>query len=435
MAIIVGQLKPTALDALARKPGMHHDGGGLYLRVPPAPKDGPPTSRAVSWVYRYVMAKRPRTMGLGPYPEITLQVARQLAQEARRRKALGEDPIEARNAEKLAKANRSATALTFKQCAQAYIRSMSSGWKNAKHAKQWEATLETYAYPIIGNLPVAQVDNAAVLRVLNQDVIGPKGEVRRLWEAKTETASRLRGRMEAVLGWAAVGGHRALDNPARWKGQLELQFQSKERVAKVKHQPSLPPAQVPEFVAALRGVGGMGAPALEFLILTAARVGEVIGATWSEFDLEEEVWTVPPERMKAGREHRVPLSTRAVEILKNVRIKQRNPAPDDLVFPGTKPGRGLSDMTLGAVIKRLNDPEVVWGDPRQANRPIVSHGFRASFKGWATPQVKYKTEMVERALAHAVAGQTNQAYDREDLFAERKAMMQAWSDFCTSKIG
>ena len=287
---------------------MYADGGGLYLRVT---QEG-----TKNWVFRFMLNGRPRWMGIGPLALCSLQEARGKALDARRLRHAGIDPIEARLAGRVRERLEAAKSVTFKQCAEGYMKAHRAGWRNAKHAAQWEATIATYAEPIIGALPVQSVDTGLVMKVLEQEVgDASDGTAATLWTAKPETASRLRGRIELVLDWAKVRGHRSGENPARWRGHLDKLLPARGKVRRVEHHAALPYDELPEFIAALRAQEGTAGRALEFAILTAARTGEVMGARWGEIDAAEKLWTVPAARMKAAKEHRVPLSGRAVEIL------------------------------------------------------------------------------------------------------------------------
>lgn len=403
----------TALQVKnARTPGYLADGGGLYLRVSDA--------GARSWVFFFTQNARRREMGLGPYPDVTLEQARDAALQQRRLVQSGQDPIEIRHASERNKLAEAAKVVTFKQAAEALVEAKRAGWKNAKHAAQWVSTLESYAFPVLGKLDVGAIDTGLVLKVLEP-----------IWTAKAETASRLRGRIEAVLDWAATRGHRSGENPARWHGHLENLLAHRNAVAKVKHQPALAHARVPEFMAALRQEPGMGARALEFAILTAARSGEARLATWNEISFDEAVWIIPAERMKAGREHRVPLSPRAIELLKSLpRLKGNH-----FVFPGAKAHTALSDMSLSAVIRRMNakESQARWVD--REGREAVPHGFRSTFRDWAAERTAFPREVAEQALAHTLSNAVEAAYRRSDLFDKRRALMNAWAGFCDAPAG
>jgi len=402
MARIATEMGPLAVSKLVA-PGMHFVGGvaGLALQILP--------SGGKTWILRVVIAGKRRDMGLGAYPGVSLARAREKAQDARDEIRKGVDPIEeARAARSRLKAERAA-ALTFKQCAEKYISSHRPSWRNEKHADQWTNTLDTYAYPFMGDLLVRDIGVAHVLQVLEQK---EKADGPTLWISKTETANRLRGRMEAVLDWATARSYRSGENPARWKGHLDKLLPARDKVAKVEHHAALPVGDVGAFMAELRKKVGSGARALEFAILTAARSGEVRGATWGEIDVDAAVWTIPAERMKAEREHRVPLSAAALKLLEG----QQKGKADSLVFPAPRGGE-LSDMTMTKV---LRDMEV----------PAVPHGFRSTFRDWAAERTNYPRDVAEMALAHTVGTKVELAYRRGDLFEKRRRMMAEWATFC-----
>jgi integrase len=396
----IGRLTALKVER-AKEPGMYCDGGGLYLRVTP---DG-----ARNWVLRYMLNRRPRWMGLGPLALYGLQEARARALDARRKRHDGIDPIDARRAERTRQRLDAAKAMTFKQCAETYVASHRAGWRNEKHAGQWQATLATYAYPVIGALPVQAVDTALVYKVLQP-----------IWTSKPETAGRLRGRIESILDFAKVCGYRDGENPARWRGHLAELLPARSKVREVKHHAALGYAELPAFLGRLREEEGTAARALEFLILTSGRTGEVIGARWSEIDLLDETWTVPAARMKTHREHRVPLSVRALAILGEMRVLRQGEAEDAFVFPGGKPGAPLSNMAFLMLLRRMGR-----GD-------LTAHGFRATFKTWASERMSYQNEIVEAALAHVIGGKVEQAYRRGDLFEKRRRLMAQWATFCAS---
>jgi len=401
MARLVDRLTAVFVSK-ATKPGHYSDGGGLLLQVSP--------SGGKSWVFRFTLSKRQREMGIGATHTVTLLEARAKARECRLILLEGKDPIETRKALKLAETLERAKIMTFDECAAAYIAAHRSGWKNAKHASQWENTLKTYASPIIGKLPVALVDTALVLKVLSQ----PGKDKSSLWDTKTETATRLRGRIESILGWATVSKYRQGDNPARWRGHLDNLLADPSRNKRTVHHPALPWQEVGAFMASLREQEGIAAKAVEFAILTACRSGEVRGATWAEFDLDAALWVIPAVRMKAKREHRVPLSVAALALLESM------PRMGDLVFVGMKPGAPLSDMSLTAVLRRMNR-----GD-------ITVHGFRSSFRDWCAESVanSFPREVCEHALAHSLPDKVEAAYRRGDLIEKRTLLMQAWADYC-----
>jgi integrase len=395
MARGVGRLSAVALQKL--KPGMHADGGGLYLQVT--------AGGARTWVYRFMLHHRAREMGLGPLHIVALSAAREKARECRRLRHEGIDPIEARKAQRTEEHLAAATAMTFQECAERYIEAHKAGWRNPKHAAQWPSTLATYVYPVFGDLPVQAVDVGLVTAALEP-----------IWNAKPETASRVRGRIESVLDWATVRGHRKGENPARWRGHLDKLLPARSKVRKVEHHPALPYAEMGHFVADLREQEGVAAHALEFLILTATRTGEVIGARWDEFDLDEKLWTVPGVRMKAGKEHRVPLSGRALAIIDEMKASRVN--DHEFVFPGGKPRKPLSNMAMLKVLQRIGRDD------------LTAHGFRSSFRDWAAERTGFPHEVAEMALAHTLNDKVEAAYRRGDLFQKRRQLMDAWTKHC-----
>jgi integrase len=400
--------------------GRHLDGApngvrGLYLVV--AGKGN------ANWLFRYQLGHRTRWMGLGSAllgDGITLDEARERAKAARAQLRDRIDPLDARRSERAAKKQAAALAavksMTFRQCGDQYIAANRGEWRNPKHAAQWVSTLASYAYPIIGGLPVDVIDTGLVLNVLEQPVKAERGyPAGTLWSARRDTASRLRGRIETVLGWAEVRGYRTGDNPARWRNHLEAALAGKRKTAPVEHHAALPYAELPAFMTALRQRDGVAPQALEFLILTAARTNEVIGARWSEIDLENSVWIVPASRMKAAKEHRVPLSDRAVALLRSLYRESGN----EFVFIGSRGGKALSNMALTAVLKRMG-------------HPVTAHGFRSTFRTWAAEQTNYPREVAEQALAHTISDAVERAYKRTTLFDKRRKLMEQWSRFCAS---
>ena len=376
------------------EPGAYAVGGvpGLQLQIIGAAK---------SWVLRVWVGEKRRRMGLGSFPGVTLAQAREKARQNRSKIDEGIDPILDRQQAKSALRAAQAKAVTFADACQMLIDAKSDEWKNAKHLQQWTNTLQTYAYPVIGKLLVADVTQTHILAVLNP-----------IWRTKTETATRLRGRIEQVLDWATVRGYRTGENPARWRGRLDKLLPKPEKISKVVHHPAVPLMDMNTFMPALRERAGLAARALEFQILTAARSGEVRAATWSEIDFQEAVWTVPAEHMKAGKEHRVPLSDQALAILQKLpRIEG-----SDLIFTAPKGGK-LSDMSLTSVMRRMNREE-------------VPHGFRSTFRDWASERTNHPREVVEMALAHAIENKVEAAYRRGDLFTKRIKLMQSWAAFC-----
>lgn len=390
---MIGKLKAMAVLKL-RTPGMHADGGGLYLHVS--------VTGAKSWIYRYMLAGRRRDMGLGSLNTISLADARARAADCRKQCLEGTDPLTHKKIKMRAAKADAAKALTFQECVDAYIEAHAPAWKNDKHISQWTNTLRQYAGPVMGALPVKSIDLALVLKVLEP-----------IWLTKSETASRLRGRIESVLDWAAVRGYRTGENPARWRGHLETLLPKRSKVRKIQHHPALPYKEIGEFMKALRKLEGVAAQAMEFLILTACRTSEVIGATWSEIDFKEDVWTIPAKRMKAGRDHRIPLSPRATAILEG--FKSRG---NDYLFPGKTKRHPLSNM---AMLKHLD---------RMKRSDLTVHGFRSSFRDWAAEQTDFPREVAEAALAHVVGDKAEAAYRRGDLFEKRRLMMDSWSAYC-----
>jgi integrase len=385
------------------KPGLYGDGGGLTLQVT---KTG-----SKSWLLRFMIAGKPYGMGLGPTHTVSLAEARQKALEARKLLLDGINPLEAKKEGQIAAALARAKTMTFDQCAKAYILAHKAGWKNAKHAQQWTNTLNTYASPVFGHLAVAEIDTGLVVKCLAP-----------IWESKTETASRVRGRIQSVLGWATTSGYRTGENPARWKDHLENLLATISRSSRVKNHPSLPWPRMGAFMAALRARKGVSARAVEFAVVTACRSGEVRNAQWTEFDTVDKVWTIPAERMKANREHQVPLSDAALALLESM------PNESDFVFSGTK-GQPLSDMSLTAVIRRMNsDEKALWVDTD--GKGITVHGFRSSFRMWAAETTNFPREVAEHALAHQLPDAVERAYQRGSQFVKRAALMTEWSVYC-----
>lgn len=375
--------------------GYHGDGGGLWLQVSSA--------LTRSWIFRYTLNGRSREMGLGSVNTVSLAEARFKAHECRQQLLEHVDPIEARQASRQANAATSARAITFDQCSERYIEAHRSGWKNAKHADQWTNTLAEYASPNFGRLNVALIDTALVMKAIEP-----------IWLTKTETAKRVRGRIEAVLAWATVRGYRSGDNPARWRHHLDQLLVEPGKVSKVEHHAALPYGKVGEFMQALRAEASVAARAVEFIVLTAARTSEAFNADWQEIDLDAKVWTVPAERMKAKRDHRVPLSPAAVRLLTTMAELSGRTGP---VFPGAKEGKGLSNMAGLKLLQRMG-------------LDVTVHGFRSTFRDWAAEQSNYPREVAEAALAHVLKDKTEAAYQRGDLFAKRAKMMDAWANYC-----
>jgi integrase len=376
-----------------------NDGGGLYFVSRPP--------NGASWIFRFSRHGKDRWMGIGQYPTVTLKDARARATDARQLLSGDVDPIENRRQQRAQTKLQLVRQMTFAQCAALYITSHKTAWRNAKHSAQWDATLKTYVYPLIGSLPVAAVDTSLVMKVLQP-----------IWNAKPETASRLRGRIEAILNWATVSEFRTGLNPARWRGHLDNLLPARSKIARVEHHAALPYADVPAFMVKLLLQEGVAARALEFLILTAARTGEVIGARWSEINLREKLWTIPAERMKAGKEHRVPLSSRAIEILEA--IHPDSSAADGFVFPGNKAKKPLSNMAFLMLLRRMKCAG------------MTAHGLRSSFRDWCAERTNFPSEVAEMALAHAVGNKVEAAYRRGDLYGKRQQLMDHWATFCAS---
>ncbi len=403
------------------KPGLHPDGGGLYLQVTQVrTKDGPVEGKFnKSWVFRFTLAGHAREMGLGSFKTFGLADAREGAEQCRKLLHAGRDPIEARKAERVSHRTKEAKAPTFERCATLYMAEHEKGWRNAKHRQQWHSTLATYAYPIIGALPVDIITVEHVMQILTP-----------IWTTKNETASRIRGRIETILDWAKVQKHRTGDNPARWDGHLEHLLAARSKVHKVENHPALPWEQIPEFMGELRRQEGLAAKCLEFAILTAARSGESRGLPW-EGEIAGDLWTVPAARMKREREHRVPLTAPALAIIEYMRSVRQN----DYVFPGDQADEPLSDMSLIAVIRRMNEArekagKPKWIDPKQSGREVVPHGFRSTFDDWVAEATDFPDWLADAALAHAKGDKVEAAYKRGDALAKRRQMMEAWGRYC-----
>jgi integrase len=409
---ILGKL--TALKvAREKRPGAYADGGGLYLQIT---KQG-----SKSWIFRFWVAERDpqtgkivrdpttnrtrgrsREMGLGSCITVSLAEARDQALECRKLREKEIDPIDAREAARRQAALERVRSLRFREAAKTYMSAHGVAWKNDKHAAQWASTLEAYAYPVIGDVSVQSIDTALVMKVIEP-----------IWAIKPETANRVRGRIETVLDWATARGYRHGENPARWRGHLDKLLPSRAKVRKIKHHSALPYAELPAFLGKLREQEGIAARALEFVILTAARTGETIGARRTEFSTKEKLWTVPAGRMKSGKEHRVPLSDRAVEIIDATAVND-----EDLVFPGGRSGQPLSNMAMLKLLQRMGRDD------------LTVHGFRSTFRDWAAERTNFAAEVVEMALAHSIDSKTEAAYRRGDLFEKRRRLMDAWTEFC-----
>ena len=388
----------TAKGAAAlSKSGRHSDGGSLYLAI-----DGEGATARRRWLYLFHFNGKRREMGLGGFPVVSLADARRARDDAERLVREGIDPIAQRDAARVAQSKK----MTFGEAADALIETKGPGWRNAKHRAQWKMTLEKYAAPLRPR-PVDEIDTTAILAVLTP-----------LWQAKPETASRLRGRIEAVLDAAKAQGHRSGENPAAWRGNLSCLLPKRSKLSRG-HHAAMAYADVPAFVAKLRKREAVAALALEFCILTAARSGEVLGARWTEVDLAAKVWTVPAERMKASRAHRIPLSDRALAILE----KLSQARTGELVFPGQRAGRPLSVMAMEMLLRRMDQDAV------------TVHGFRSAFRDWAGNETHFAREVAEAALAHVVGDEAEQAYRRGDALEKRRGLMAAWAAWCEPRIG
>jgi integrase len=397
--------------------GMHTVGGvpGLYLNVT--------ATGTKSWILRLTVAGKRHELGLGPFPEVSLADARLESLRLRQQVRAGENPVAERVDARAAKSIVAKPVMTFSAATDEYLSSTrAQEFTNAKHAKQWPSTLTKFAFPIIGNKPVDQIERADIMQILQP-----------IWLDKTETAKRLRGRIENVLAWATVAGHRTGENPARWSGNLQQLLPAPSKVAKTTHHPALSLKDAPAWFEALRLRDGVSAIALQFLAITATRSGEIRGAVWQEIDLPSKVWTIPADRMKMAREHRIPLGPAAVKLLTELPRQ----AGTDLIFPGQSQ-KQMSDMTLSAVMRRMQDSEKQsdrkgWIDP-VSGRAAVPHGLRSTFRDWVAEKTDFPSDMAEIALAHKVGSDVQLAYRRGDMIDRRRAMMEAWEMFLLSKL-
>lgn len=381
------------------KPGMYADGLGLYLQVR--------SGNSRSWIFRYRIGGKLRDMGLGPFHTVSLADAREKADVCRAMRLKGIDPLEERLKQQQAKTIEVAEAITFEKCAETYIATHKDGWKSGKHADQWTATLQAYVYPVFKDTPVASIEDALVLKVLQP-----------IWKEKTETASRIRGRIERILDWARVMNYRTGDNPARWKGHLDHLLPKRSRVATIVHHAALPIDGTPGFIQVLRQEETVVARAFEFCILNATRTNETMGMRWSEYDEKTQLWTVPGVRMKAGRDHRIPLAKRSQLIL----AEMLDIRTGDYVFPGGARERPLSSMAFLMLLRR------------RGRNDITAHGFRSTFRDWAAERTDFPNEVVEMALAHTIGNKVEAAYRRGDLFEKRRQLAEAWAAFCEGGV-
>jgi integrase len=403
MGVTVARIhRLSALTVGRAKPGLHADGAGLYLQC----TQGAGGHLNRSWLFRYTApgATNERWMGLGPTHTVTLAEARQAAQEARKLRLQGVDPLEHRKAQRDSLALAQATSITFDQAAAQYIDAHRAGWKTGKHATEWHASLQRFVSPVFGKLPVGSIDVGLEMRVLQP-----------IWGEIPETASRVRGRIESILDWATVHGYRKGENPGRWRGNLDHLLPRPSKVKPTVHHAALPHDELPAFLIELRKQDGIARLALEFIILTAARSGEALGARWSEIDLGAKLWAIPADRMKAGREHRVPLCDRAVEILRELEGLRVN----DYVFMGVRQPH-IGNQALHNLLERMNRDN------------LTIHGFRSTFRDWCGEKTAYPREIAETALAHAIENQTEAAYRRGDALEKRRKLMDSWGNYCCS---
>ncbi len=384
---------------------------GLLLQITP--------SGARSWLLRCTIGSKRRHLGLGGFPDVTLAEARERAREARQLIRDGIDPVEHRKANRAALEAAQKRGMTFSQAMEKFLVGKLEEFENKKHKKQWRATLDNYAVPAVGNMLVADIQVSDVQRILEP-----------IWLSKNETATRLRGRVEAVLAWATVAGHRTGDNPARWKNNLDAILPKPSKVAKVKHHPALDLDDVADWFKDVQSRSGFATRALEFMAMTVARSGEIRGAVWPEFDLEKALWTVPAERMKMRNEHRVPLTRQAVKLLSTLDRMEGS----EFVFPAARGGM-LSDAALSACMKRIHAAKPARYLDRRSSRPAVPHGLRSTFRDWAAERTEYQSEMAEIALAHSVGSEVERAYRRGDMIEKRRAMMAAWGRFLRGETG
>jgi integrase len=388
------RLLPRIIGTL-KQPGMYPDGHGLYLLISP--------NGARSWIFRYKFQKRRHEMGLGGFPMISLAEAREVAKGYRRQLHDGFNPLEQRRVLRQAAKLEAAKRIPFKQCAETYIAETSPAWKNRKHAAQWSSTLEAYAYPVFGDLPVQAIDTSLVVTAL-----------RAIWQAKPETASRLRGRIERILDYARVSGYRTGENPARWRGHLDKLLQHRSKLRRTKHHAALPYPEVAGFMRRLQDQDGAAAHALQFTILTAARTNEVRGARFDEVDFAAQEWAIPGPRTKSGKPHRIPLSRQALHSIETLHKVSSGP----YIFAGAGQGSAMGAMAMLQLLKRMGRSD------------LTVHGFRSTFRDWVAEQTSFPSFVAETALAHAVADRVEAAYRRGELIKKRRKLMEAWASYC-----
>ena len=394
MARAINRLSARAVATIAKR-GRYADGGGLYLQVS--------AFDTKAWIFRYTLNGKSREMGLGSLRTVSLAEARVTARECRKQIRERIDPIEQRKLLRAQAAVDVATAKTFRFCAESFIASHEDSWRNSKHRAQWRSTLATYVYPVFGDVPVHAIDTAMVTRTIEP-----------IWTTKTETATRLRGRIEAVLDWAKARGYRSGENPARWRGHLENLLPKPSKVSKIRHHAALPYDEMGAFMVKLRERGAIAARGLEFLILTATRTSEVLGARWDEIDFARKVWTVPADRMKSEKEHRIPLASDALSVLQTMSEVRQS----DFIFPGSRRNRPLSNTAFSKLLDRMGR-----GD-------VTTHGFRSSFTDWAAECTAAPNEVAKMALAHTVSDAVEAAYRRGDMLVKRQRLMDDWATFC-----
>ncbi len=388
----------------AKGPRTIGDSRGLYLQVG--------KSGSKSWLFRYMQHRKEHWMGLGGFPDVSLAEAREKALACRKLLREGTDPIQHRRAGLATAQLEAARAVTFKECALAYIEAHRPGWKNVKHAQQWANTFESYVFPTFGSVSVQDIDITLVLKVLEP-----------IWPTKTETATRIRQRIESVLDWATARGYRVGENPARWRGYLDKVLPKRSKMQRVRHHAAMPYSDLPEFFADLGKRNTISAMALCFTILTAARSGEIRGAIWPEVDLDTRIWSIPPERTKSHRLHRVPLSDEAIGVLREA-LASRVDNGSGLIFPGERPGKPMSENTMRKYLQE-----------EMRREGLTVHGFRSSFRDWAGERTNFPREVAEMALAHVTSDKTEAAYARSDLLDRRRRLMDAWASYCTSGPG